>query len=228
MLDVGCGPATITVELAERVAPGSVVGLDASAEVIEKAKGLGRTERVENVEFVVGDAYATGFPDDSFDIVHTHQVLQHLSDPVAALREFRRVVKPEGVVAAREVDYAGTVLYPVTPGLSLWAALYQQVHRSNGGEPDAGRRLKAWARQAGFREVESTASLWCFSSDVDREWWGGMWETRVLESNFAADALNNGFATQQQLHEIADAWREWADDPEAWMSMPHGEVLCRP
>lgn len=227
LLDVGCGPGTITIDFARRLAPGRVVGLDASAEIIVKARALAESEGVPNVEFVVGDAYSTGLADDSFDIIHTHQTLQHLAEPVEALREMRRVVKADGVVAAREVDYAGTVIYPLMPGLERWAALYQRVHRSNGGEPDAGRRLKAWARQAGFAEVESTASVWCFSSDEDREWWGSMWQARVLESAFAVDALSKGFATQAELQEISDAWRVWADDPDGWMSMPHGEVLCR-
>lgn len=227
VLDVGCGPGTITVDLARRVAPGHVVGLDASAEVIGKAHELAVLEGVTNVEFVVGDAYATGFDDDSFDIVHTHQTLHHVADPVAVLRELRRVAKPGGVVAAREVDYAGTVLHPLTPGLELWASVYQLVHRSNGGEPDAGRRLRQWARAAGFAEVESSASVWCFASDGDRQWWGGMWQDRVLESAFADDALSRGFATQRQLQQISDAWRAWADDPDGWMAMPHGEVLCR-
>jgi hypothetical protein len=109
----------------------------------------------------------------------------------------------------------------------LWAEVYQQVHRSSGGEPDAGRRLKAWAREAGFTDIESTASVWCFSSDADRAWWGGMWARRVLESAFADRALAEGFATQSQLQEISDAWSRWASDADGWMSMPHGEVLCR-
>ena len=227
LLDVGCGPGTITVDFARRVAPGRVVGLDASAEVIDKARALAAAEGVLNVEFVVGDAYSTGLADDSFDVVHAHQILHHLADPVEVLREMRRVVKPGGVVAVREVDYAGTVIHPLTPGLLKWAALYQRVHRSNGGEPDAGRRLKAWARQAGFAEVESTASVWCFASDDDREWWGSMWQVRVLKSAFAGDAVSKGFATQTELHEVSDAWRQWADDPDGWLAMPHGEVLAR-
>lgn len=227
LLDVGCGPGTITVDFARRLAPGRVVGLDAAAEVIDKARALAADEGVANVEFIVGDAYSTGLDDDSFDVAHTHQTLQHIADPVAVLRELRRVVKPDGVVAAREVDYAGTVIHPLTPGLAKWAALYQQVHRSNGGEPDAGRRLKAWAREAGFADVVSTASVWCFSSDEDREWWGSMWQARVLESAFAGDAIGKGFADQADLQEISDAWREWADDPDGWLAMPHGEVLCR-
>jgi ubiquinone/menaquinone biosynthesis C-methylase UbiE len=227
VLDVGCGPGTITVDFAARVAPGRVFGVDAASEIVEQASGLASREGLTNVEFVVGDAYDLDFDDDSFDVVHTHQMLQHLGNPVAVLREFRRVTRADGVVAAREVDYAGTVMHPLTPGLALWATLYQQVHRAGGGEPDAGRRLKGWAREAGFTEIESTASVWCFSSDADRAWWGGMWARRVLESAFADRALTEGFATQSQLQEISDAWSQWARDPDGWMSMPHGEVLCR-
>lgn len=227
LLDVGCGPGTITVDLAQRLSPGRVLGLDAAAEVITQARDLASQQEVANTEFVVGDAYSTGLDPHSFDIVHTHQTLQHLAKPVEALREMRRVTKPGGVVAAREADYAGTVIYPLTPGLAAWAALYQRVHRSNGGEPDAGRRLKEWARAAGFTEVESTASVWCFSSADDREWWGSMWEARVLESAFAGNALSKGFATQSELQEISVAWREWANNPDGWLAMPHGEVLCR-
>ncbi|AWB89477.1 class I SAM-dependent methyltransferase [Salinibacterium hongtaonis] len=227
VLDIGCGPGTITVDLARRVAPGRVIGLDASAEVIAKARTLADDEGVDTVEFVVGDAYSTGFSDDSFDIVHAHQTLQHVADPVAVLREMRRVMKPGGVVAARDVDYAGTMVYPTSPGLERWAELYQQVHRSNGGEPDAGRRLKAWAREAGFATVQSSADIWCFASDHDRDWWGGMWQTRVLESAFAGDAISKGLATRADLQQISDAWRDWADDSDGWMGMPHGEVLAR-
>lgn len=223
LLDVGCGPGTITVEFAERLAPGRVVGLDASAEVITKASAF----TAPNLGFEVGDAYHLPFPDDSFDIVHAHQVLQHVARPVDVLRELRRVVKPSGIVAARDVDYAGTIWYPELPGLDLWMHVYQSVHRGNGGEPNAGRRLKAWALEAGFVEVETTASIWNFSDGTDREWWGSMWEARVLQSAFAGDALGTGVATQEQLEQISSAWRAWADSPDGWLGMPHGEVIAR-
>lgn len=220
VLDVGCGPGTITAEIAERVA--SAVGIDASAEVIEKARALGSA-----AEFLVGDAYALEFDDDSVDVVHSHQTLQHLARPVDALREFRRVVAPDGVVGVRDVDYAGTIIHPRTEGIALWEELYQKVHRSNGGEPDAGRRLKQWAVEAGFTEVVATASIWTFSSDADRAWWGGMWADRVLQSAFAGDAIGKGFATQEDLGLISRAWTEWAANPIGFMAMPHGEVIAR-
>ena len=218
VLDVGCGPGTITADIASRGA--MVIGVDAAPDVVEKARELG-------VDARVGDAYALDFADDSFDVVHSHQTLQHLARPVEALREFRRVVKPGGVVGVRDVDYAGTVIYPETEGLALWASLYQRVHRSNGGEPDAGRRLKAWAQAAGFADVTVTTSVWTFASDADRAWWGGMWADRVLQSAFATDALTKNLATQAELQLISDAWRTWAADPDGYMAMPHGEVLAK-
>lgn len=227
VLDVGCGPGTITVDIAARVAPAAVVGVDAAADVIAKASALGVERGATNARFAVGDAYALDFADDSFDIVHAHQTLQHLARPVDALREFRRVVKPGGVVAARDVDYAGTVLFPLSEGLTEWAALYQRVHRSNGGEPDAGRRLQAWAHEAGFGRVVTTASVWAFANNDDRTWWGGMWADRVLQSTFATDAIGKGFATLADLERISEAWSQWSVDPDALMMMPHGEILAR-
>jgi len=223
LLDVGCGPGTITVEFADRLAPGRVVGLDASAEVISIAA---QTQR-PGLEFVVGDAYALPYDDATFDIVHAHQTLQHVADPVRMLREMRRVAKPGGIVAARDVDYGGTFWHPASPGLDAWLDLYERVHRSNGGEPDAGRRLKSWAMAAGFDDVLATASIWNFSDATDREWWGSMWEARVLQSAFAGDALAKSLASAEQLEAISRAWREWADSETGWLAMPHGEIIAR-
>jgi len=223
LLDLGCGPGTITVEFADRLAPGRVVGLDSAAEVIEKAQQFER----DNLEFVVGNGYELPFDDNTFDIVHAHQTLQHVARPVDMLREMRRVAKPGGIVAARDVDYAGIIWYPRVPGLDLWLDVYEQVHRSNGGEPDAGRHLKAWAREAGFEEVEISASMWSFANDTDREWWGSMWEARVLQSAFAGDAVSKDLASQEDLEEISRSWREWADDADGWLGMPHGELIAR-
>jgi ubiquinone/menaquinone biosynthesis C-methylase UbiE len=89
MLDVGCGPRTVTIGLARVVSSGHVTGIDLSEEVIEIARGALHERDVPNVKFEVGDLYGLSFVDKSFDVVYAHQVLQHLSNPVAALDGLR-------------------------------------------------------------------------------------------------------------------------------------------
>jgi SAM-dependent methyltransferase len=179
------------------------------------------------VTFAVGDVYALDAADDSFDVVHAHQVLQHLTDPVAALREMARVCRPGGLVAVRDVDYAAVTWFPADPGLDRWLELYHSVARRNGAEPDAGRRLLAWAHAAGLRDVTATASSWCWSTPAEREWWGNSWAGRATASSFAEQAVSYGLATAAELEEVAHAWRRWRDADDGWLGMMHGELLIR-
>jgi SAM-dependent methyltransferase len=224
VLDVGCGPGTITADLAALVAPGRVTALEVTDAALDLARAEIARRGLTNVDFVTGDVHALDFPDGAFDVVHAHQVLQHLGDPVAALREMRRVGR---LVAVRDSDYAAFTWFPQLPELSEWLELYETVARGNGGEPDAGRRLLAWAREAGFTDVTASSSTWCFATPGDREWWGGMWADRILKSDMAATALATGAATEQSLRRISDGWRAWAAHPDGWLSLLHGELLAR-
>src|SRR5690349_12868191 len=146
VLDIGCGPGTITADLATIAAPGRVTALETTEAALDLARREISARGIGTVDFAVGDVHALDFPDGSFDVVHAHQVLQHVDDPVTALREMRRVCRPGGIVAARDSDYAAMTWYPVVPELDRWLALYCRLARSNDGEPDAGRRLASWAR----------------------------------------------------------------------------------
>ena len=226
LLDVGCGPGTITIDLARVVAPGLVVGIEPEGAVLDGARRLAAEAAVE-VRFEVGDIYHLAEPDGSFDVVHAHQVLQHLPDPVGALRQMRRLCAPGGVVAARDGDYAAMTWFPRIPALERWLDLYQRVARANGGEPDAGRRLYGWAIEAGFTDVQPSASAWCYATAADRSWWGGLWADRIVSSALAERAVAGGFATPGELQELSDGWREWASSPDGWFAVLNGEVLCR-
>lgn len=228
VLDVGCGPGTITVDLATRVPDGEVVGIEPDDAVLAGARADAERRGVRNAVFTTGDVYALDHPDGAFDIVHAHQVLQHLSDPVAALREMRRVCAPGGNVAARDADYAAMSWYPDVPGLSEWLDLYHAVARGNQAEPDAGRHMLAWANAAGFGQVTPSASVWCHATPDEREYWGGMWADRVVASSIADQARDRGLATDADLARISAAWRAWAAEPDGWFGIIHGEVLCRP
>ncbi|WP_248499645.1 class I SAM-dependent methyltransferase [Tomitella gaofuii] len=226
LLDVGSGPGTITADLAEAVAPGHVTAVESTEQTVSLTRAA-CAERGVDVRCVVSDAHRLDLPDDAFDVVHAHQVLQHVGDPVQALREMRRVCRPDGVVAVRDADYAGFTWFPQPPELDRWLELYRRAARANGGEPDAGRRLPAWARAAGFADVQVSSSTWCFADARSRAWWGGMWAERILHSAIAAQLTDAGWATHDELEEISAAWLRWAQDPDGVLVIPHVEVLAR-
>lgn len=225
LLDVGCGPGTLSIDLARHVAPGPVVAIDVADDVLGEARRHATEAGVDTVTFRVADAYHLDLPDGSFDVVHAHQVLQHASDPVAMLRELRRAARDDGVVAVRDADYAGFTWFPEDPGLDRWLTLYHAVARGNAGEPDAGRRLLGWAVDAGFAEVAPSASVWCHATVEDRAWWSGLWAERITSTRLAERAVELGLATPAELEEIAEGWRRWGEHPEAWFAVLHGELL---
>jgi ubiquinone/menaquinone biosynthesis C-methylase UbiE len=227
VLDVGCGPGSITCDFAELVAPGKVVGLDRSAEIVAQAASLASERGVENVEFVTGNIYDLDFEDETFDLVHAHQVLQHLTDPVAALREMRRVAKPGAIVAVRDADFHGMSWYPEVRELDDWMELYQKIARRNGAEPDAGRRLVSWAQQAGFTDVAPSSSNWLYATAQQRRWQSRVWSERVLHSAFADQALEYGLANEADLARIAAGWHRWGSTDDGFFLIPNGEVIAR-
>ena len=229
LLDVGCGPGTITMDLADLVGPGGrVTALERTEDALDLARAEAERRGTTDVDFVTGDVQGLDLPDDSFDVVHAHQVLQHVDDPVRALREMRRVCRPGGTVAVRESDYSAFTWFPAVPELDRWLADYLEVARSNSAEPDAGRRLLSWANAAGFSAVTAGSSTWCYASPEDRAWWGGLWADRVVGSALAEQAVERGFATAAELAELADGWRRWAAHDDGWFSVLHGEVLATP
>lgn len=225
LLDVGAGPGSITVDFASVVAHVTATEIDEAA--LSLSRELAAERGLTNLDFSVEDVHGLSFADDCFDVVHAHQVLQHVADPVQALREMRRVTVPGGVVAVRDADYAGFLWFPAIPELDRWLDLYRRAARANGGEPDAGRRLLSWARAAGFEEVEATASTWCYTTPEQRAWWGGMWADRIRESALARQLVDSGMATAEDLDDISEAWRRWAADGDGWYLVPHGEIIAR-
>lgn len=227
ILDIGCGPGTITLDLGARVPHGAVVGLDRSDVAVAVAQQSAVDAEVSNVTFAIGDVYGLDAADDTYDVVHAHQVLQHLSDPVAALIEMRRVCRPGGIVAARDADYGAFTWSPADTRLDDWLALYRSVARGNHAEPDAGRALLAWAHAAGFDDVAAGGSVWVFAEPSDRQWWGGLWADRVSGTDLADQAVARQLATPGDLDAMAEAFRAWADHADGWFSVLHGEILAR-
>jgi len=227
VLDVGCGPGTITADLALLVAPGEVVGLDAAPDVVAQARAHAEGAGLTNLRFEVGDLYALPYPDEAFEVIHLHQVLQHLPDPAGALVALRRVLAPGGLLAARDSDYAAFTWAPADPLLDRWRALYFAVTAHNGHDAAIGPRLLAHARAAGFEDVAVSSSTWTFADPEARAWWGGLWADRVRYSRGAEQAIEYGFSEPGELEAIAAAFTRWAASPDAVWVVPHVEILAR-
>jgi ubiquinone/menaquinone biosynthesis C-methylase UbiE len=226
VLDIGCGPGSITLDLAALVSPGRVVGIDNAPAALDAARNAAAARGDAITSFQNGDVTSLDFATASFDIVHAHQVLQHLRDPVAALCEMRRVCKPGGLIAARDADYAAMAWYPELPELALWRDTYRAIARANGAEPDAGRRFRAWANQAGLAEATLGVSVWHYADAASCQWWGEGQAQRCAGESFRRQAAEQGLPPFQ-IDQIVAGWRRWAVAPDAWFLIPHGELLAR-
>jgi SAM-dependent methyltransferase len=164
LLDCGCGPGSISFGLAAGVNPGHVIAVDSEESQVERARELIRRAPITNLTFQVADAYALPFEDDTFDVVFSHALLEHLSRPLAALREFRRVLKPSATVGVCSPDWGGFIVAPSIPGLAAALDTYMGLMRSNGAQPFRGRELGGLLAEAGFRGITLSARYECYAS----------------------------------------------------------------
>lgn len=224
LLDFGCGPGSVTADLAREVAPtGTIVGIDSSAEAVTIAA---RDAAAAGVQYVQASVYDIPLPDGSVDVAYGHQVLQHLANPVGALSEVLRVLRPGGIVAVRDADFGSMIHHPHFPKLDAWRDLYHGVARANGGEPDAGRHLLQWVQQAGFAEPTATTSTWTYATPEERAAWADLWAKRISLPRFADRAAELGLCERHEIAEMAATWLDWATEPGGWFSFIHGEVIA--
>lgn len=229
VLDVGCGPGTISTDFAEIASSGSVTCLDASDALVASARATFAERGLSNAEFVTGDVSRLPFEDGTFDVVHSHQVVIHLSDPETAMREMWRVLKDGGVLACKDMILSSMAYHPQLPGMDVWQRALVSTMRAAGADPDMGARLKGLAIAAGFpaRGMRCSVGSWCFSEPEDVAWWGGSVAERLAEEGgLGAKALGAGAMRAEELDEGIGAWRQWSKADEAWFGVMNGEVIC--
>ena len=225
VLDCGCGPGSITLGLAEAVAPGPVLGIDVGASQIAAARAAAAARGLTNVRFEEASAYAVPLPSGGMDAVLYHQVLQHLAEPAAALAEARRVLRSGGLVAARDTDFGSTLRAPDDPLLEQALALYVRWWQHNGGDPYIGRQLRGLLRGAGFVRIESTASTLCYAGPEGAQRWGEIVAHIATEGAFAEQAVALGWTDRATLAAVAAAGRTWAADPDAFQARIQCEAV---
>ena len=164
VLDCGCGPGSITLSMAPLVAPGKIVGVDFASSQIKRATSNAAGAGIHNAEFLIADCYSLPFDDCSFDRIFNHALMEHLSHPVQAMKEFHRVLKPGGIVGVCSPDWGGFILAPPSEALSAAVKAYTDLQTRNGGDVHVGRKLSLYLAEAGFSNCQMSARYECYPS----------------------------------------------------------------
>lgn len=213
VLDLGCGPGSITLGLAEAVAPGEVVGVDFQPVQVAQAQALTSARGVMNARFEVADVYRLPFAEGSFDAAFANTLLMHLREPIRALVEMRRVLPVGGIAGVRDCDWGGRIHVPATPLLEQWYELMVRVRQRNGGDPFMGRHHRRLLLEAGFARTEASVSVWSVGTPEETRH-----HTTFLKAQLqglAPTALAEGWMDQTTVEAIEAEIEVWARRPDA-------------
>jgi ubiquinone/menaquinone biosynthesis C-methylase UbiE len=152
VLDIGCGPGSITLGL---IPAARVVGVDCEPGQIAIARAAARAARRSTVDFLAASAYQLPFPGESMDLVFAHALFEHLARPADALAEMRRVLRPGGSIALSISDWSRAKLRPRTANVDAALRGHYLLRRRSGGDPFAGKKIVDHVEQAGFRVVRT-------------------------------------------------------------------------
>jgi len=226
LLDCGCGPGSLTVGFAQLLAPGRVIGIDRETEQLTAAIAWAEENNLDNLRFDAGDVYALPFDDASFDIVFCSAVLGSVSKPERVVQEMVRVLKQGGIIAMKEFDHGGDIVYPRTPILTRSIELYQRARAEHGHEPCGGRRLREWLTRNDCT-IEHTHAFFD-QRTIDT----GLYEyidrnNRLVDEILAPRYIELGWASREELDAQAREWVRFARDPAALYAAAWIEAVAR-
>jgi ubiquinone/menaquinone biosynthesis C-methylase UbiE len=224
VLDCGCGPGTMTVQVAEIVAPGTVVGIDLETTQFAVGRERARERGLDNVRFEPASIYELPFADESFDAVYAHAVLYHLARPEAALAEMRRVLRPGGLIAVRDSDTRGDLYAPTDLRLERVWDLARGVMRVHGGNPEFGSSHRAALREAGFANVVASASYDAYGTPEAVQGFAAYWAAFLAEHH-TERIVSHGWATRDELGGLAAALTQWGQHPDAFAARARCEAV---
>ena len=223
LLDCGCGPGSMTLDFADWLAPGEVVGVDIDDGALARAKATAAERGVKNVSFEKGDIFNLDFPDASFDAVWTSSIMQWIKGPSRALREVFRVLKPGGVYASRDRDRRGDIFgnnnKVVRRALNLH---YWQNEYWSGGDLSIGGKMRSYILKAGFENVVTVASYENHGEPGAARFMVGMYDRALKEDErpWSVKIIKEkGWADDDDLARMIDAWQAWGEDPRSFYSI---------
>ena len=226
LLDFGCGLGTISMGLARAVRPGEVHGVDMAESEIELARRLAQAGGYDNATFHVADVTDLPFDDEFFDVAHCHQVLQHVPDTAAVLREVKRVLKPGGLIASRELMGQSCFTHPDFGVLRRAWDMFEDLLAADDGHPQMGKELKGHFARAGFTNIRISASFDTFSTPEDVAFIHAVANDWFLAPEVKEAAIKYGASTQELCDAIDIAYDKWIDDPGALCALGYGEAIA--
>lgn len=227
LLDFGCGPGTISVGLAEAVQPGVLHGLDMEASQIEIARAAALAGGHANMEMRTGDVTEMPFEDGFFDVAHCNAVLMHVPDTLATLAEVRRVLKPGGLLACRELIKSSCFFEPGVDGLNAGWDTFGDLLAANGGHPQMGRQLKRVFQEAGFADIQVGAEFECFASAEDIAFFHRFTLGWFCSEETVEAAVHLGVAERHQFDGYRRSLDRWKEEPGAAAAIGWGYGLAR-
>ena len=218
LLDCGCGPGSITLGLAEAIAPGGVVGVDIEPSEYRNAWRQAVKNAGTNLHFASADVYHLPFADNAFDAAFLHNVLSHLRRPLEVLRGIYRPLRPGGVIGISHPDFSGSLISPSDPLLERDHELYWRLVEHNGGNPAIGKHQRALLHDAGFVRVEAVAKYSTVGTQdgvrMRAEHGGRLFGGSAI----AQQMIDLGWTDRAELEAIIAAWRKWSEHPGAFMA----------
>jgi ubiquinone/menaquinone biosynthesis C-methylase UbiE len=228
VLDVGCGPGSITCDIAHSVKPGIVTGVDTNDEMVELSRQLATERNLDNVVFQIGDAHKLPFDDAEFDAILIHFLLQHVKDPGVVLSECRRVVKQGGVIVVADTDLSATIIHPDGPWLAAFHQYVVRLRELRETSPTVGRRLRSLLDRAGFESSLADVVPY-FDGDTKSV---NRWTDGMVQSLRAPEAIayagRHDLASASELEAMADAWEQWGRESGAIYLRLHFQAVGKP
>jgi SAM-dependent methyltransferase len=215
LVDVGCGDGALALGLAAR--SGRVTGVDIDRGDLAEARGHADRLGITNAEFREASAYATGLPDDCCDVVFAHSLLEALERPADALREMVRVLRPGGFLGVASVEYGGYVVSgPQAELLRRFYEIREKLWFTQGADPYFGRRLRGLLSGAGLTDVVATAKYFTFGTGAAVRSYALDRADECSDDWYAPSAVTHGLATDDELRDMASAWTDWSESPDAF------------
>ena len=219
VLDCGCGPGSLTIEIAELVAPGQVVGIDIEPGQCARAQELAAARGIANVRFEPADVYALPYPDATFDAVFSHALVTHLADPMRAFAESRRVLKPTGVLAVSVNDYEAVAWSPAGSAAERLGELYPRVMAHNGGNRLRAGLLRGALLEAGFVRVEGYGGAQAVGTPEQVRRYAANWATVAQGAGLVEIVLSQGWADEAEMAALPDEILKWGERPDAFCAI---------